>query len=63
MQDAKRMTDTEIVAELQRLGDKWDESRSGDDDGHGGSPGEWMVERMGTLEQEQKRRKAKRKRP
>jgi hypothetical protein len=57
--DAKVMTDAEIASELETLGKKWDEFRASDDEGHGGSPGEWMVERMGELETEQKRRKTK----
>lgn len=48
------MTDAEIDTELKQLGERWDASR--DDEGHGGSPGEWMVERMSALETEQKRR-------
>jgi hypothetical protein len=51
------MTDAEIATELKSLGKRWDESRSrSDDEGHGGSPGEWMIERMGELEEEQRRR-------
>jgi hypothetical protein len=61
VRDVKGMTDDEIVAELKFLGDQWDESRTSDDEGHGGSPGEGMVERMGALEQEQKHRTAVRK--
>lgn len=53
-----RMTLAEIEAELKSLGDEWDEFATSDDEGHGGSPGEWMIERMGALEQEQKRRAA-----
>lgn len=55
---ATRMTDKEIAAELETLGDRWDAFRSDlSDEGMAGSPGEWMVERMGELEQEQKRRR------
>jgi hypothetical protein len=57
MVPAKRLTDAEIVSELTTLGEQWDAFRIGvDDDYGGGSPGEWMVERMGELETEQKRR-------
>jgi hypothetical protein len=56
---ARTMTDAEIAAELKALGEKWDESVASDDEGHGGSPGEWMVERMNELETEQKRRKGR----
>lgn len=52
----ERMTDAEITVELVQLGAKWGASRAGHDEGHGGSPGEWMVERMGALETAQKRR-------
>jgi len=54
---ARTMTDLAIAAELRRLGRQWD-TLGRDTEGHGGSPGEWMVERMGELETEQKRRKA-----
>lgn len=57
MKPASQMTDAAIAKELDTLEKEWDEFRSGDDDDYGGgSPGEWMVERMGELEQEQKRR-------
>ncbi len=58
MRLARMMTDAEIASELESLGKKWDAFRDSDDEGHGGSPGEWMVERMGELETEQKRRSA-----
>jgi hypothetical protein len=53
--DAKKLTDAEIVAELNVLEAKFRATREGD--GHGGSPGEWLVERMSELETEQKRRR------
>ena len=56
MRTVSLMTDDEISLELEALGKRWDAFRE-DDEGHGGSPGEWMVERMGELEAEQKRRK------
>lgn len=59
MKSASKMTDKEIVSELEKLGEEWDEFRATLDEGYGGSPGEWMVERMGELEQEQSRRKDK----
>ena len=57
MISASRMSDEEIASELSSLEEQWKEFHSGDDDDYGGgSPGEWMVERMGELEQEQKKR-------
>lgn len=52
---AKEMTDVEIAAETLDLENKWDIFHRGFD-GHGGSPGEWMFERMDELEAERKRR-------
>ena len=52
---AKYMTDEALAKELKRVGKRWDDLRSGDCDG-GGSPGEWLWERMGELAQEIKRR-------
>lgn len=57
MTPARHMKDEAIARELSRLEKKWAALRSGDD-GHGGSPGEWMVERMDELETEQRRRAA-----
>lgn len=56
MKPAAKLTDAEIARELVDLGVKWKEFRDDLDEGHGGSPGEWMVERMDELETEQKRR-------
>ena len=56
---ASEMTDAGIVIELQELENQWDAFVKSDDEGHGGSPGEWMIERMGELETEQKRRKVR----
>lgn len=53
---AASMSDSEIASELAELNAKWDDLRRELDDGHGGSPGEWMVERMGELEHEYSRR-------
>lgn len=50
------MTDKQIAAELKRLQHQFDRVRD-DEVGHGGSPGEWIVEEMSGLETEQKRRK------
>lgn len=55
LQPASALSDEEIAAELDELGKKWDASFA-DDEGHSGSPGEWMVERMDELETEQRRR-------
>ena len=53
MTPAKYMKDGAIAAEMKRLHKRWDAvEREG-----GGSPGEWMAERMGELEHEQLRRK------
>lgn len=57
--EPKKMSDEEIAKELTELGRKWDGFRASEDSGHGGSPGEWMYERMGELETEQKRRGAR----
>lgn len=55
---AKRMTNEEIVRELDQLRKRLDDLLCNIDEGHGGSPGEWMVERMDELESEQRRRPA-----
>ena len=55
MRDARLLKDVEIASELKELGKAWGASRV-DDEGHGGSPGEWVIERMTELETEQKRR-------
>lgn len=52
---ASGMTNLQLAKELDRLSHLFDDVREGD---HCGSPGEWMVERMGELETEQKRRMA-----
>jgi len=52
-------SDLWLANELDRLGKQWDESRADpEDEGHGGSPGEWLWESMGEIETEQKRRAA-----
>lgn len=56
MKPAAELTDEGISRELEELATRWKASRSGDSEGHGGSPGEWMVERMDELETEQRRR-------
>jgi len=62
MKAARAMTDEELAAEQKKLGDEWDEFQrrlSKDDEGWGGSPGEWMSERMSELDTEQARRAAR----
>ena len=52
MTPAVNMKDAAIERELTRLRKKWDTlDREG-----GGSPGEWMIERIGELEHEQRQR-------
>ncbi|HYX22396.1 MAG TPA: hypothetical protein VFA98_16250 [Thermoanaerobaculia bacterium] len=48
------MTTKEIRGEIELLSKEWDALRTKYDheDGHGGSPGEWIVERLGELEHE-----------
>lgn len=53
--DPRTMTVRAIGDELRVLEDKWRALRA-DDDGHGGSPCEWMSERMDELETELQRR-------
>jgi len=55
MRPASELTDAELVSEEYRLGILWDSIRD-DDEGHGGSPGEWVYERLDEIEAEQKRR-------
>ncbi len=50
------MTDAEIAAELSQLESAWDAFRHPDFEGHSGSPGEWLVERMDELNTEVQRR-------
>lgn len=54
---ARHMQDAAIERELAKLAKRWDSFRASDPEG-GGSPGEWMVERMDELETEQRRRAA-----
>lgn len=56
MKPARLMTDDELSAELERVGKQWDELRSDPELAGGGSPGEWMVERMDEIETEKRRR-------
>lgn len=59
MQLAAALTVKQISDELDALEGKWRSLRDDPDfEGHGGSPGEWMVERMDELETEMKRRRA-----
>lgn len=56
---SKGMTDDELAAELNRIGDRWDALRkSVADEGMAGSPGEGLWEWMNEIETEQKRRAA-----
>lgn len=52
---AKYMKTEAIEREFKRVSEKWTDLRSGECDG-GGSPGEWLWERMGELALELKRR-------
>jgi hypothetical protein len=58
MRDASMMSTQEIRSEFDLLSKKWDDLRTkyDDEDGHGGSPGEWIWERLGELEHELKKR-------
>jgi hypothetical protein len=56
MKPARQMTDDELSAELLAIEKQWDEFCREIGDGHGGSPGEWMVERMDEIETEKRRR-------
>lgn len=53
---AQALTDAELVPELRRMDDRFAKAFDDDGEGRGGSPGEWMVEWMGQLETEIKRR-------
>lgn len=52
---AGKLSDVKILAELEKLVAHWDELRD-DLEGHAGSPGEWIIERIAELETEQERR-------
>jgi hypothetical protein len=55
---AKALLDHEIAHEIRRIGKEWDDMFADPDfEGHSGSPGEWMVERLNELETEQERRR------
>lgn len=51
------MSDEAITHEIADLSRTWDEVRAGD--GHSGSPGEWMLERLDELDAEAARRRSK----
>lgn len=57
---AKHLTDAELIVEQTRVEKLWDSLHEPDEDGEisgrGGSPGEWMVERMDEIATEQARR-------
>lgn len=52
---AADMTTPELLAQMERLNKIFNDIRN-DDEGHGGSHGEWAWERMGEIETELKRR-------
>ena len=54
---ACHMQDAAIERELAKLAKRWTAFRVSEPEG-GGSPGEWMVERMDELETEKRRRAA-----
>ena len=56
MRSATVLTDEEITRELDELEARWKAFQDDIGEGHGGSPGEWMVERMDELETERNRR-------
>lgn len=58
MRWASQMTTEEIRKEQDLLSRKWDDlfTKYDNEDGHGGSPGEWLWERLGELEHELKKR-------
>ncbi len=59
MKFAKDLTTSEIIKELHDLDKKWDDMASDDEfEGRGGSPFEWMDERMQELQYELKKRHA-----
>jgi len=49
------MTTKEIRAEYALLSKQWDDLRD-PEEGHSGSPGEWLYERLGELEHELSKR-------
>lgn len=59
-QPASTLTDDEIISRIKYLEKKWDDLRAllEESGGSSGSPGEWIVEELGELETEQKRRKS-----
>lgn len=48
MTDIQAMDILQLRAEQKRLQDIWDNFDPGD--GHGGSPGEWIIEMLGEVE-------------
>jgi hypothetical protein len=53
MKKAAVMTDAQISREMLDLSARFDRLRGDLGEGHGGSPGEWMYERLNELETEQ----------
>lgn len=60
LRPAKDLTTKQISDELDTLDAKWRDLRAALEEcgGASGSPGEWLIERMGELETEMERRKA-----
>jgi hypothetical protein len=57
MERAKKLTTENIIIEINNLNHKWDRMVSDPEfEGHGGSPFEWVDERLQELEYELKRR-------
>lgn len=51
------LTDEELDIQEKRIGTLWEDLRSDEEfDGHGGSPGEWMVERLDEIYTERRLR-------
>lgn len=53
---ASELTNPELIAEHASRCAEWDAFFTPDFEGHGGSPGEWLAERIGELDQEVARR-------
>jgi hypothetical protein len=53
---ARDMSDAELLAELSLARHRFEHYRDDDDEGHSGSPGEWLYERIDELKTENERR-------
>lgn len=61
MRDVRSLTRGQLQQELFRLGKQFNApSDDPDDVGHGGSPGEWLVERMDEIRTELRQRRKSR---